>query len=771
MATALSGSKTQTFTNNSSFSLILKWSATQNIAGNKSSVKVELQLKSNASWGVLSGISTRQAYITINGSVGGKTNVNLNIGANATKSLMTRTIDVAHDADGNKSFTISANLNFGVYWHGQQVNDVGISTSAYLKQIPRASVPTLNKSTVEMGQPVVIDFHRATGSFTHKVTYTFGTDTTTLTENAGANFTFTPAVSKYAPIIKNAANGYGSINVTTKNGSTTIGSTQSIKLTLTLPSSVVPSLSAKPALSNTNTTITSLLGITQATNVFLAGKSSIRFVITAGMAYSSPIKEYKIVIAGKTFTSSTNTIDVDLSKNNLGTGNVAFKVSATDQRGRTKTIDKDASNVALTVPIQAYSPPSLSALTATRQAAPNETKVNINRTGTVSSIKNGTAEINPYTIKTEYRLSGIATWTPAVATTVKEVFGVLALSNFDVTKSYDVRVTVTDKLSSTVSTTTVSTSTVLFHMYKDTAIGIGHLTNGQKGVLDVKGEVFVEGGIRMSNNGVFWGNPAIEVFDADNYGGLLKLAGGGMTVVGAGESPEYMATNYKKLGFTSNTEDLFLLADSDVMLYAGANDWESKGTAPKVAVFKGSDGHFNFPSYTSAIGYNTGREKGTYTCLVNNNWRAMGDSRNMYIEVQSATGATGQLIVCNKANTNTLEGIKCKSANTSSGHSIKKDFSLLSITEQNALERLRETDVVDFKFKDESESQTGFIINDDEKSPFKINSHMHNSDNETFNINNPLFNTMQAVKELDYIVKKQSEEIQELKAALSKKAI
>ena len=87
---------------------------------------------------------------------------------------------------------------------------------------------------VVMGQTVTIGLPRAVSSFTHTLTYTFGSSSGTIAEGAGTEAQWAVPYD-IAVQIPNNASGTGTLTCKTYSGSTLIG-TQSVNFTATVPS-------------------------------------------------------------------------------------------------------------------------------------------------------------------------------------------------------------------------------------------------------------------------------------------------------------------------------------------------------------------------------------------------------------------------------------------------------------------------------------------------------------------------------------------------------
>ena len=148
-------------------------------------------------------------------------------------------LTIAHNSDGTKSFNLSCEA--GVYTYAVSVSASGTHT---LNTIPRAS--SVTATSVNMGSATTITISRASSSFTHTLTYAFGNSTGTITtKTTSTSVSWTPALT-LANQIPSTTSGTCTITCDTYNGSSKIG-TKTCTLTLTVPSSVKPTISSLTA--------------------------------------------------------------------------------------------------------------------------------------------------------------------------------------------------------------------------------------------------------------------------------------------------------------------------------------------------------------------------------------------------------------------------------------------------------------------------------------------------------------------------------------------
>ena len=162
---------------------------------------------------------------------------------------------------------------------------LGTKTVTMTLSVPSASVPTLSASSVEMGKSVTITTNRKAANFTHILYFSFGTISwRTISTGVGASVSWTPTID-LASQIPNTTSGTCTIYCETYNNGIYVG-TQAITLTLTVPASVVPTISSI-SVSEGSSTIPSSWG------VYVQGKSKLQVTITASGASGSTISTYK----------------------------------------------------------------------------------------------------------------------------------------------------------------------------------------------------------------------------------------------------------------------------------------------------------------------------------------------------------------------------------------------------------------------------------------------------------------------------------------------
>ena len=394
---ALSGTINGT-TSNSGIKSRIEWSAVQDINANTSTITAKgiLYWTSNLqTWG------TGTYYMSIDGVQGSNT-VYAEISYNSNTVVITYTRTVSHNADGTKSLV----LDFSGGISGTTLTSIDCQGTITLDTIPRASSFSI-PSSVNMGSSLAVSITRASSGFTHDVKLTFNGQTVSAS-NVGTSATLAVPIG-WASQIPNATSGTGTVTVTTKNGSTTIGTT-SKNITVAVPSSVVPTLTLATAL------------VTGYSGLYLQGVSKCKLTGTAAGVYGSTIKSISYSGAGYTGSGTTYTTGVL----NV-TGDITFTATATDSRGRTVT--KTAK-----ITVIAYSKPSISNYRAQRcnsggTLQVDGTYLSVRATFSCASV-NGK---NAVSCNVSYKKSTASAWsgtTALTSNTAKVIGGAITLNEF-----------------------------------------------------------------------------------------------------------------------------------------------------------------------------------------------------------------------------------------------------------------------------------------------------------------------------------------------------
>ena len=246
-------------------------------------------------------------------------------------------ITVTHsNATGAKSVNIgiSSSIFVNPSANGTQqvtIKGDGSTTAASGTYAPASSVTC---STADIGSAPTIQISRNSTSFTHTLTYEFGSLSGTIaTKTTSTTITSWKFPTSFYAQIPNAKSGTGTITCNTYSGDTLLG-TKTCSFTATTNESLCkPTLSPKVEDSNSEA-----VALTGNANTFIRYISDAAITSGAAARNSATLKSIKVTCGSQSITTSTGTIQ----KVDSGT----FTFTATDSRGysTTQTIEKTLIN-------------------------------------------------------------------------------------------------------------------------------------------------------------------------------------------------------------------------------------------------------------------------------------------------------------------------------------------------------------------------------------------------------------------------------------------
>lgn len=448
--------------------------SSQVVSGNYSNVYVKFIAKTTNN---THNDNSKSGYINVNGSR--YTSFTHKLPKTSTTILWSGTITVYHNSNGAGSVSVSGGYeaNVGGY------STITASNSLTLPTIPRVSDLSVNKSSVPADESttVIATATKKSSSFTDTITVSLGSYSKAVT--SGTAFT----IPKTWINAISGTSATATVTVTTKSGSTTIGS-KSVNLTVTVPDSVVPTVSSISA-SEAITAVTTAFG-----NRFVRSLSQLNVKVNAAGVYGSTIKSYAVTLDGVKYQSE------EFQSNALNTaGSVDIVATVTDSRGRTRTLTK-------TITVVDYSAPAITNMTyfpcdANGNRNPNGTNTKVIINGLVASV----AGQNSRSLILKCKAIDAATYTALTLTTSSWSFEVSTIvSGTDPTSTWEFIATLTDKISS-IENRIVTGAPVISRLA------------GGKGV-----RLFGE----AQNEGFWVGNIDYTITDAE-YQELMNLLGGG----------------------------------------------------------------------------------------------------------------------------------------------------------------------------------------------------------------------------------------------------
>lgn len=258
---------------------------------------------------------------------------------NPTGLLFDKEIVVPHNPDGRKSFVVSATFKNDTGAIKQNLGTFSITHQ--LERIVHTSTATITGNAI--GSPVNIAINRNTSALTHKLYWSFGNLSGTISTNAGTSATWTPDIAQLAPQIPNLTAGKAKIRMETYVGSEKHGE-RTYEHILNLPESVKPTLGGLTLLDGNQKASALNLGA----NTFVQTQSNIRPRFdNANGINGSTIVSYRAELQ-RYVNGNWEATSLSTNTNNGLMGNANFSGRArvvayvTDSRGRrsdTKTVE------------------------------------------------------------------------------------------------------------------------------------------------------------------------------------------------------------------------------------------------------------------------------------------------------------------------------------------------------------------------------------------------------------------------------------------------
>jgi len=461
--------------------------------------------------------------------------------------ITTTTRTVSHNADGS-----IGNVSTSVYCATgtDGLGTISGSGSIALATIPRASVPSLGVLDNDIGNIITIYTNRASTSFTHTISYTFGSASGTLATGVTTSYSWTTPTS-LANQIPTSVSGSGNITVETYSGTTLIG-TNSIGFDITVPNTA----SYQPTASTPSKAISGT-GRDSVIAKYVQNISKVVTSFTATAQGGATINSSSINVKRQSDNANSMTISgvTGTSETLTLSGTYIITATTTDSRGRSKT-------ATTTFVVEVYAIPKITTYTAIRNAT-TSTTVNNNAVGTYTYM----AGSNPLSVNISKKLTSVATYTSlnTTAGTTSGTFANTYVSTLNTDSlSYHFKLTISDSFGNTAtSVLTVSTAKVALSIKKDEGIGVGKVW--ERGALDVGGDASIDGKLTL------FGGKDIElqaIAGSSDPGDLVFRDGSGVEIGRVWKEPFTGVLLYRESASVSGKEFAFL-----VDYGSNANGW------------------------------------------------------------------------------------------------------------------------------------------------------------------------------------------------------
>ncbi len=466
------------------------------IPGNSSSVPSSLGIRKLSGSGRFQSSPASYWSVNIDGQPFSGSIPGYDFTAYTFLTLFAGTLTIIHNPDGSKTISGSGSFSEG----SSNIGSGTASGSITLSLIPRASTPTFSVggspvTTIDAGAAVQIDTNRATGTFTHELSYDFGTLTNqtaglTASTGVGASTSFTPPLALLNEIPA-ALSGTLTLRTKTYSGATLIGEKTST-LTITVPTGTAyePDFGT---ITNSDTVTAVVTNI----GAYVQARSKLALAITSAVgAYGSTIASSKISVGGVDVLAATGATPASGTMANAiaASGTVAIVGTVTDTRGRTHS-------ETVNVTVLAYTEPAITASQVRRSLSggtvdESGTYIRTDLTAAVASLIVSAVQKNAITVKISTRDHAVGgaftlktTLTPAAITYNSHA----EVGTYSVGSSFDVLIEVTDKLTTvaTFVTAVVTTAGVFMHWGGvGQGVGLGKYWETGRGSLDAIGRLY-----------------------------------------------------------------------------------------------------------------------------------------------------------------------------------------------------------------------------------------------------------------------------------------
>ena len=376
------------------YSLLLDVSEkSYSIENNTSTVEWWVGIRSNTAYHNHYGLAETYTVV-INGSTVHSAVHKPTVGNGQTVWVASGTATVGHNADGSKTVAVSASFNNAD--RGTYLPTTGsCSGSLKLTTIPRATVPSIDKPSLDCGSVIKFTGTSASSNFSHKLYSSWnGEEKLIATLDKGStavsySYTIPTSWEKNMP---NTTSAIATFILETLNGNTVIGR-KSINATVQVRSGIVPTV-GNPTIEDTNS-------ISKAMGLYVQSQSCIKFTIPTSGNQDSTITSVSTKFNGQTYSGSTFTTQAIQDS-----GTLTYTITVTDSRGRTAT--KSGS-----INVVAYNPPSLTNVSAKRA---NSSYAIDESSGTYALLhfKVGFTSLSNKNVTSfyiQYRASGATSWT------------------------------------------------------------------------------------------------------------------------------------------------------------------------------------------------------------------------------------------------------------------------------------------------------------------------------------------------------------------------
>ena len=587
----------------------------QDIAKNTTNYTVELRL-------VVSGgyIGNYQAtYYSLSSTGLTTSSNNLGGGDYTSRTLASITGNVEHDDKGQKSISSSGSFNPTAWGYGLSVNG-----SAELPTIPRVSDIVIDKEASNIGEILSITTTKKYSEFIDNLTIKFG-DFVKVIENVNGIYEWNTSedAEELYKQIPTATSLIGEITVETFSEETSIG-TNSVNFTLNI-------VDANPEFTNFTYEDSNpkTLGLTGNNQTIIKGYSNVKGTISvankAVAIKGATMKKYRFVIGEKqqefnySDTEDVSSI-IDQVVNNI------FTMYAIDSRNNSSSKQLSPETYL------DYEKPKILRVALERSLGGVGETVTLDISGEFWNNDFG-LEQNEITIGYKFKNTDNDEWIDGkteIIPTISgnsiyftgEIAGDLESTGFDVENSYDIEITINDKLDTAKTTEILGSGTPNMAMHKngtafnniyDESVGGLMQVDGKKtaekvdDTLKIFANYSLDNGKRLLTEGEGGGGSGIEEIIENDYGTALKFSDGRLI--------QYGIQDKGSINFNSDFWSMFTRADNmDLLIgnfpmeFLTIEYWDIKSQGGNTIIVDGASKFttYNFSPYLVVPKTNTG---------------------------------------------------------------------------------------------------------------------------------------------------------------------
>ena len=426
-----------------------------NIANNTSEISWQLWLERASSW-AYDLYNESLAEVEINGNRMLSKYVTFDLSNSTYATFGSGQLTIPHNEDGTKSIAIRARLtnvsDYGdINWFNGTVN---------LSNIPRSSGITSVTET-ELGKPITINIDKKVNEFRHQVWWQVN-DSGWIDLGTGHDTSVQLTVPiDYANRVTNSDTGALDVCVRTFRGNEQIGNDVYKRgIPIKVPASIVPTLE-DVTISERTAQLAEFIPVGN----FIKDKSVMRVeTVGANGAYGSTIVSTELTVDNLVIRASSG----DFPANKAGNLEVTAKI--TDSRGRTATKSK-------TIKVWDYYAPKIIAFLANRTGNGTNKTIIATVAANVSPLVIDGVNRNPYTLKIQYSAKKANRWIDAVNLTNESTEKINRQIDcgafYEISKAYNIRLVIQDKLSDLVDSVLLVRSSRVLWAWGDNRAAVG----------------------------------------------------------------------------------------------------------------------------------------------------------------------------------------------------------------------------------------------------------------------------------------------------------